>query len=81
MTPERGTAPVCPYCGYVDKDALEIDFGPGFEGDTVHTCDVCDLNYFLSRYVSVSYVSRPLARIAVGNQPLEAGDSILGEQK
>mgnify|MGYP003395084511 CR=1 FL=1 len=25
--------PVCPHCGYVERDAWEIDFGAGLDGD------------------------------------------------
>ena len=60
MTPERAGTPRCPYCGHVERDAWEIDFGPGLDGDKLHTCNACDRNYFLSRHVTVSYSSRPL---------------------
>ncbi len=48
--------PVCPHgCGYVERDAWELDFGPGGEGDTVTACARCGADYRVSRHVSVSY--------------------------
>ena len=64
MNIERACAPQCPYCGHIERDAWEIDFGPGFDGDKIHTCNACDRNYFLSRHVAVSYSSRPLIDLA-----------------
>lgn len=38
MTTEYTDSPICPYCGHVEKDALEINLGPGIEGDGETTC-------------------------------------------
>lgn len=45
----------CPHCGHLERDAWEIDFGPGLDGDTVVTCGKCEQEYFASRQVSVWY--------------------------
>lgn len=50
--------PVCPHCGHVERDAWEIDFGPGLDGDTVHTCGSCGEEYEVSREVTVYYSTR-----------------------
>jgi len=57
---ERTTAPTCPHCGHIEKDAWEIDFGSASDGDTYHTCNSCGRDYLLSRHVSVSYSARPI---------------------
>lgn len=49
--------PVCPYCGHVERDAWEIDFGAGLDGDTDICCNRCGSEYFCSRQVSVKYRS------------------------
>ena len=57
-------APVCPYCGNVEHDAWEINFGPDLEGYTEVSCGSCGEDYFCSRNVSVSYSTRPIAALA-----------------
>ena len=47
--------PLCPYCGHKERDAWEINFGAGMEGETEITCGKCDEEYLVSRHVSVSY--------------------------
>ena len=37
--------PICPYCGNVERDAWEIDFGPYGEGDTEIDCCRCEKIY------------------------------------
>lgn len=49
--------PTCPYCQHVERDAWEIDFGPGVEGDTVHTCGSCGEEYSLYRTCTIYYTS------------------------
>lgn len=51
---------ICPYCGYIDRDSWEIDFGPGLEGDTTVSCSACNREFWVDRTVSVTYTSRPL---------------------
>jgi len=34
--------PVCPYCGYVEHNAWDINFGPYSEGDTEIDCGKCE---------------------------------------
>ena len=50
-------SPVCPYCAHVEKDAWEISFGPGLDGDTTVSCGSCGEDYFCSRQVSTFYTS------------------------
>lgn len=57
MDTDMTDQPVCPHCGYVERDAWEIDFGPGMDGDTVHTCARCGEDYDLYRTVFVNYTS------------------------
>lgn len=47
--------PVCPHCGEKERDAWEIDFGNGTDGDTTITCGSCDKDYLCTRNVNVSY--------------------------
>lgn len=47
--------PVCPHCGHVERDAWEIDFGAGIDGDATVTCGSCGEDYFCQREVEVSY--------------------------
>lgn len=47
--------PVCPHCGCEARNAWEINFGPGCEGDTEITCGSCEEEYFASRQCSVTY--------------------------
>lgn len=51
--------PTCPYCGYVERDAWEVNFG-GIEDETEHTCKSCGEEYFLSRTVYISYSTKSL---------------------
>lgn len=57
METYRTDNPICPYCGYITKDAWEINFGPGLEGDTMLSCDSCDKEYFCSRICDISYTT------------------------
>lgn len=57
---EMTTLPVCPYCGHVEQDAWEINFGPGLDGDTEVSCNSCGEDYFCERIVDVSYKSSKL---------------------
>lgn len=49
--------PTCPHCGHQERDAWEIDFGPGIEGDTEHTCHSCGEEYHLERWATIYYSS------------------------
>jgi uncharacterized C2H2 Zn-finger protein len=46
---------VCPYCGYVLRDAWELNFGVGLEGDTEETCSRCEKTFKIYRSVTVYY--------------------------
>ena len=52
--------PECPYCGGIEKDAWEINFGPGMEGETEITCGHCEREYKCSRQVEITYSTHPL---------------------
>jgi hypothetical protein len=51
-------SPVCPYCGYLMRDAWELSLGVGLEGDGETTCGSCERDYYVSRHVSVSYTTK-----------------------
>lgn len=57
MSTKLQSAPVCPHCGYVEKDAWEWNFGPGLEGDTEHDCGRCGEPFHCEREVSVYYTT------------------------
>jgi len=52
--------PICPYCAVAETDDWEMDFGPGLDGDTHHTCPSCGKEYFVSRFCIVRYETRPI---------------------
>lgn len=54
---------VCPYCGTVERDSWEYNFGPGLEGDGEVTCGSCGEKFFCSRHVSVTYSTKPIAGV------------------
>ena len=47
--------PVCPYCGYIEHDDWDIDFG--INEDCEPTCNSCGADYLLSKHVKVTYTS------------------------
>ncbi len=49
---------ICPYCGYVEQDVWELDFGAGFDGDAEVTCAACGEEYHAERHCAVSYSTR-----------------------
>ena len=51
--------PICPYCGYKQRDAWEIKFGPGSEGETEVDCGECGKTFICSRSVTVTYCTNP----------------------
>jgi len=59
------THPECPYCGHIERDDWEIDFG-GIEGDAELTCGKCERDYLCSRSVNVSYSTHPLPNNVIG---------------
>lgn len=52
---EHNKAPVCPFCGYVARDAWEIGDG---EGETEHDCGNCERPYLVYRHIEVTYSTR-----------------------
>jgi uncharacterized Zn-finger protein len=51
--------PICPYCGKAQRDAWEIDLGPGYEGDGEMACGWCEREFYISRHVAISYTTKP----------------------
>ena len=51
--------PVCPYCGHIQRDAWEIDFGLGLDGDTDVSCGECGKEFHCRRDVSIYFTSKP----------------------
>jgi len=49
---------ICPYCGHKDRDSWE--WGDGEEGDGDTECGSCDLEFSVSRHVSIHYSSRKI---------------------
>jgi hypothetical protein len=58
----RNLNPVCPHCGHEERDAWEIDFGSGLEGEAEISCGRCEKDYIAERVVDVSYTTRKLKR-------------------
>ena len=52
---EHRDAPICPYCGYARRDAWEINFGPGIEGQAEITCGRCEEDFAVQRNCTVTY--------------------------
>lgn len=61
METERTDDPICPHCGHRERDAWEINFGPGIEGDAVVTCGSCGEEYNCLRDAIVTYSTYKLA--------------------
>jgi hypothetical protein len=53
-TPE----PICPYCKHEQKNAWELDLGPGTEGDGETDCEECEKSFLVSRYCSITYTTK-----------------------
>lgn len=51
--------PECPACGYVMRDAWELNGGE--EGETETECGGCEREIIVNRSVSVTYVTRMAA--------------------
>ena len=49
--------PQCPHCDYVMRDAWEVDFGLGIEGDAVVSCGSCGEDYEVYRHATIYYDS------------------------
>lgn len=47
--------PTCPYCGHLERDAWDIDFGPSADGEAVITCGACDEEYLCYRDCHITY--------------------------
>ena len=58
--------PVCPHCGHVDKDAWELNFEGGCEGETTSSCGKCGRDYSVSKRISVFYSTE---KIEPDNRP------------
>ena len=51
---------ICPYCGNVERDAWEIDFGPYGEGDTEIDCGRCEKIYKAHRECEITYTTEKI---------------------
>ena len=54
-------APICPHCGHAQRDAWEINFGPGIEGDTEIDCGECEKTFMVSRHSTITYSTQKLS--------------------
>jgi len=50
--------PICPYCGYVEIDAWELELT---DDESEHDCSNCERIYLITRNVSVTYTSKAIA--------------------
>lgn len=55
--------PICPYCGYVDRNAWEVDFGTDDLAEI--DCGSCEKTYTCVRHLSVSYTTKAIDRKSV----------------
>lgn len=51
---------ICPYCGYEDPDAWDIDLGHQIEGDGETDCPACSRAYSVSRHVTITYTTKKI---------------------
>jgi uncharacterized Zn-finger protein len=50
---------VCPYCGYVEENSLEIfHYDDGDGAKTEHTCDNCDEEYDVTLNIEHTFTTR-----------------------
>lgn len=56
--------PVCPYCGREVRDAWEINFGPGCDGETEIECGWCERTFTCVRHVTVEYSTEEIEESA-----------------
>lgn len=47
----------CPFCGYVDRDSWEVDFG-GMEGEEKLECGECQKEFVVTKHIEVTYSSQ-----------------------
>ncbi len=52
--------PICPHCGDEDRDAWELDLGPGLEGTGEVECVACGKEFSVSRMATITYTTRKL---------------------
>lgn len=50
--------PMCPHCGHIIRDAWEINFGPGLDGETELLCGHCESEFICERSTEVRYSTR-----------------------
>jgi len=48
-------APACPYCGYEESNAWEIEFGESIEGEMTFPCGECGVEYHVERRALITY--------------------------
>jgi hypothetical protein len=49
--------PICPFCQHEERDAWDINFGSGCEGDAELSCGSCGKDYFCSKSITSYYQS------------------------
>lgn len=57
---EYQDAPICPHCGHAQRDAWDINFGQGIEGDTEIDCGECEKTFMASRHCTITYSTQKL---------------------
>jgi hypothetical protein len=55
--------PICPNCETEYRDAWELTFDGGGEGETEVECGSCEKPFTIARHISVSYSTYPATRI------------------
>ena len=60
MNIKHNRDPIYPYCGVAERDAWEIDFGEGIEGDTTIDCRKCEKTYKAYRECTITYSTEKL---------------------
>lgn len=49
-------APICPHCGYAERDAWEIDFSS--RDTTTIWCESCGGEYLVTQHIEITYSTR-----------------------
>lgn len=47
----------CPYCGHVDTDSWELDFGLSSDEEILAECGACEETFKVARTIEVTYSS------------------------
>ena len=55
-------SPVCPHCGKEIRDAWELNFGAGLDGECETDCGSCGESMRVERHVFVNYSTVAVSR-------------------